>query len=164
MRNACDEIQESIALYCDDGLSEGNRARCDQHLEVCPVCRARVTELRAVRMRLATISRHAPPAGLASEIQFAVRAEAFVLRARRSAPKSELIAEFLSVWLQPRIARYAFSSIASLIIFGSVFLALRPQMIALHEAAAAYTEFIADNSANGYDINQPISSISYAAL
>jgi hypothetical protein len=161
---SCNEIQESLALYCDDGLNEEGRARCDQHLEVCPVCRARVTELRAMKTRLATMSRHAPPAGLASEIQFAVRAEAFVLRARRTAPKSELIAEVLSVWLQPRIARYAFSSIASLIIFGSVFLALRPHMIALHEAASAYTEFIADNPGSGYDINEPISSSNYAAL
>lgn len=160
----CDQIQESIALYCDDGLNEDDRARCDQHLEVCPVCRAHVTELRMVRLQLATMSRVAPPAGLASEIQFVVRAESFAQRSRRNAPKSELIAEFLSVWLQPRIARYAFSSIASLIIFGSVFLALRPHMIALHEAAAAYTEFVADNSGSGYDINQPISSSSYAAL
>src|SRR5256714_12569449 len=161
----CDDIQESIALYCDDGLNAEDRARCDQHLEVCPVCRARVTQMRALRLHLATMPRAVPPLGLAPEIQFVVRANAFVQRARRTAPKSEIIADFLSVWLQPRIARYAFSSIASLIIFGSVFLALRPHMIALHEAAAAYTEFIADNSAaNGYDINQPISSTSYAAL
>ena len=160
----CDEIQESIALYCDDGLTEEDRVHCDRHLEVCPVCRARVTELRAVRLRLETMSRVAPPAGLASEIQFAVRAEAFAQRARRNAPRSERIADFLSVWLQPRVSRYAFSSIASLILFSAVFLALRPHMIALHEAAATYSDFVADNNSSGYDINQPISPSSYAAL
>jgi hypothetical protein len=160
----CDEIQETIALYCDDGLNEEDRARCDQHLEVCPVCRAHVTELRAVRLRLATMARLAPPADLIPEIQWAVRADAFVLRARRRAPTSEIIADILSVWLQPRIARYAFSSIASLILFGSVFLALRPHMIALHEAAATYSDFIVENNSGPYDINQPISQSSYAAL
>ena len=159
----CDGIQDRIALYCDDGLNAEDRARCDQHLEVCPVCRARVTQMRALRLRLATMSQVAPPAGLASEIQFAVRAEASVQRARRNAPTSEIIADFLSVWLQPRISRYAFSSIASLILFGSVFFALRPHMIALHEAAQTYSDYVAaDNS--GYNINQPISPSSYAAL
>ena len=160
----CDDIQESIALYCDDGLNAEDRARCDQHLEVCPVCRARVTQMRALRLHLATMPRAVPPPGLAPEIQFVVRANAFVQRARRTAPKSEIIADFLSVWLQPRISRYAFSSIASLILFGSVFLALRPHMIALHEAAETYSEFVADNSNGPYDINQPISPSSYAAL
>ncbi len=160
----CDDIQETIALYCDDGLSEEERARCDQHLEICPVCRAHVTELRAVRLRLETMPRALPPAGLASEIQFVVRANAFVQRARRTAPKSEIIADILSVWLQPRISRYAFSSIASLILFSAVFFALRPHMIALHEAAETYSDYVAENSSGAYDINQPISPTSYAAL
>src|SRR5438067_3344064 len=92
----CDDIQDWIALYCDDGLSEEDRAQCDRHLEVCPVCREHVTELRAMRLRLATMSRVAPPAGLASEIQFAVRAEVSVQRAHHNAPTSEIIADFLS--------------------------------------------------------------------
>ena len=162
---SCDEIQESIALYCDDGLSGEDRAKCDRHLEVCPVCRAHVTELRAVRLRLATMPRPAPSADLIAEIQWTVRADAFVQRARRSAPTSEIIADLLSVWLQPRISRYVFSSVASLILFGTVFLALRPHMIALRQAAETYSDFVAaDNSAGPYNINQPISSSSYAAL
>lgn len=160
----CDDIQESIALYCDDGLNEEDRALCDQHLEVCPVCRGHVTEVRAIRLRLETMPRAVPPAGLASEIQFVVRAEAFVLRTQRRTPKSELIADILSVWLQPRISRYAFSSIASLILFSAVFLALRPHMIALREAAETYSDYVAENSKGAYDINQPISPSSYAAL
>ena len=41
----CDEIQESLSLYCDDGLVEHERARCDGHLEECPVCRAHLADL-----------------------------------------------------------------------------------------------------------------------
>jgi hypothetical protein len=72
-------------------------------------------------------------------------------------------------WLQPAVMRYAFSSLASLIIFAAVFSALRPHMIALHEAAVAFDQAsltieLADPLRPGYDITKPISPESYAAL
>jgi len=75
----------------------------------------------------------------------------------------------VSAWLQPVMMRYAFSSLASVIIFTAVFAAMRPQMIALHEAAVAFdkapiTIELADPFRPGYDINRPISPESYAAL
>jgi hypothetical protein len=162
----CDEIQESLSLYCDDGLAEEKRDGCDRHLEVCPVCRAHVADLRTLRVRLATLSRPQVPADLVPAINRAVIAEAQAERARRNTPASEVFAEFISAWLQPRFARYAFSSIASLILFASVFVALRPHMLALHEAANSFDEFTAaGNRALGrYNINEPISPTSYAAL
>ena len=42
----CEEIQESLSLYCDDGLAEDERTRCDRHLEVCPVCRDELAQFR----------------------------------------------------------------------------------------------------------------------
>lgn len=161
---SCDEIQESLSLYCDDGLADEERARCDRHLEVCPVCRAHVADLRSLRLSLSTMPRPAVPPGLIPVIQNAVRAEAFVLRARKRAPKSEIFIDFLSDWLQPRAMRYAFSSVASIILFASVFVALRPHMLALHEAATAFERFNAIDSRGPYDITEPITPTNYAAL
>lgn len=161
----CDDIQESLSLYCDDGLGPEGRARCDRHLEVCPVCRAKVAELRSLRLQLATMQPPIVPKNLVPVIQNAVRAEAVVQRARRRAPKSEIFVDFISDWLQPFAMRYAFSSIVSILLFGSVFLALRPHMIALHEAATAFEAFTSASAiTGGYDINEPISPTNYAAL
>ena len=156
----CDEIQESLSLYCDDGLANDERARCDRHLEVCPVCRGEVAQLRALRLRLSSLSRPSLPAELVPAIQSAVRAEVFVQRARQRAPKSEIFIDFISEWLQPRAMRYAFSSVASIILFAAVFVALKPHMLALHEFATAFEQF----NSGGYDIHQPITPTNYAAL
>lgn len=160
----CEEIQESLSLYCDDGLADDERSRCDRHLEVCPVCRDELAQFRAVRVSLGTMSRPALPADLVPVIQHAVRAEVSVQRARRNAPFGEAFADSISVWLQPRAMRYAFSSVASIILFASVFAALRPHMLALHEAATAFEQFNAAGSGGQYDINRPITMTNYAAL
>ena len=160
----CEEIQESLSLYSDDGLAIDERARCDRHLEVCPVCRAELAKLRAVRLRLAALSRPAVPVDLVPVIQHALSAEVSVERARRSAPFGEAFVDFISVWLQPLAMRYAFSSVASILLFASVFVALKPHMLALHEAASAFERFNSDGNVSGYDINQPISPTNYAAL
>ncbi len=161
---SCDEIQELLALYADNGLDPGERATCDHHLEVCPVCRAQVAELRNLRLRLASLPRPAPPPDLVPVISHAIAAEASVQRARRNAPFSEVFVDFISVWLQPRFMRYTFSSVASLILFSSVFLALRPHMIALHDAAATLEELARPSEPGPFNINDPISPTSYAAL
>jgi hypothetical protein len=161
---SCDEIQELLPLYCDDGLADHERTRCDSHMEVCPVCRSQVAQLRALRLRLATMQTSVPP-NLVSTIQNAVRAEAVVQRARRRAPKSEIFVDYISVWLQPRAMRYAFSSVTSILLFSLVFLALRPHMIALHEAAGALNELaVASNERGSYNIYEPITPSNYAAL
>jgi len=163
---SCDEIQKSLSLYVDDGLTPETRAVCYQHLEVCPVCRAQIADLRAIRHGLAMLSRPAPPADLIPSINKALVIEASVQRARRATTFGDVV----TAALQPRLMRYAFSSLASLILFSGVFLALRPHMLALHDAARAFDESsaVAGNSGNtlrvGFDINQPISPENYAAL
>ena len=156
----CEEIQESLSLYCDDGLADVERARCDRHLEVCPVCRDELAQIRAVRVSLGTMSRPSVPADLIPVIQHAVRAEVSVQRARRNAPFGEAFVDFISVWLQPRAMRYAFSSVASIILFAAVFVALRPHMLALHEAATAFQQF----NAGPKEEIPPITPTNYASL
>jgi len=120
----CDEIQESISLYVDDGLAVNDRLVCNQHLEVCPVCRAHVAEFRALRSGLAMLAKPVPPADLVPAINSALAAKAGELRAQRQATIMDRVNDFAFKWLQPRPMRYAFSSVASIIIFTAVFAAL----------------------------------------
>ena len=161
---SCEDIQESLSLYCDDGLAPEARAICYQHLEVCPVCRAHLAELRSIRQSLAMLPRPSVPADLVPAINHALIAEAAARDVRSHVTFADVISELL--W--PRVTRYAFSSVASLLLFASVFLALRPQLIALNEAVRAFDAALTmsdsiDPSAR-YDINRPISPESYSAL
>jgi hypothetical protein len=162
---SCKEIQQSLSLYVDDGLSPDRRTAVYQHLEVCPLCRTRLAEMRSIRSSLAMLSRPSPPVDLIPSISRALAVEVAMQKARHKATLGDMV----SVWLQPVMMRYAFSSIASIIIFSGVFAALRPHMLALHEAALAFdqatiTIVTVDPLHPGYDINKPISPESYAAL
>ena len=166
----CDDIQQSLSLYVDDGLTAPGRQACFQHLEVCPVCREHVVELRNLRSGLAALPTPQPPADLASSINLALAAKAAEQKARRQEPAMDRVNDWALKWLQPRPMRYAFSSFASIIIFSCVFAALRPHMIALHEATVAFEQMqitVAPDDEYyvlGLDINKPISPESYSAL
>jgi len=162
---SCDEIQKSLSLYVDDGLNSDERAVCYRHLEVCPVCRARLLEMRSIRGSLAMLSQPAPPIDLIPSINKAMVAAA----ARQEALNDTTFGDLVRAWLQPVMMRFAFSSLASVFIFACVFAALRPHMVALHEAALAFDQEpimieLVDPFRPGYDINKPISPESYAAL
>jgi anti-sigma factor RsiW len=162
---SCNEIQKSLSLYLDDGLKPDERVACYGHLEVCPVCRARLLEMRTIRGSLAMLTQPEAPADLIPSINRALAAAA----ARDKVLRDTTFGDVVRAWLQPVMMRYAFSSLASVIIFAAVFSALRPHMIALHEAAlafdqAAITIELVDPLRPGYDITKPISPESYAAL
>ena len=164
---SCDEVQESLSLYVDDGLTLEERSVCYQHLEVCPVCRAHVAQLRALRSGLAALPKAVPPAALAPSINVAIAAAAVEQNRQRHATTVDRVNDFALKWLFPRPMRYAFSSVASIIIFSCVFAALRPHMIALHEATVAFAQEPTIETpwvVPGYDIRKPISPESYAAL
>src|SRR4029434_8859069 len=116
----CDDIQESLSLYVEDGLAAEVRVACYQHLEVCPVCREHVVELRKLRSSLAMLTKPAPPADLVSSINLAVAAEAARQNAHRHGSAIDLFNDWALKWFQPRFMRYAFSSFASVIIFALV--------------------------------------------
>ena len=166
---SCDEIQQSLSLYVDDGLTLDERQTCYQHMEVCPVCREHVAELRTLRSSLAMLSGPLPPVDLVPSINKALVVKAAEQRARRDATTMDAINDWALKWLQPRPMRYAFSSFASIIIFSAVFAALRPHMIALHEASLAVEQVQISTTPDeyfllDYDITKPISPESYAAL
>ena len=164
----CDAIQYSLSLYVDDGLTVEERNICYRHLEVCPVCRAHVDQLRSVRSALAVLSKPAVPPEMVPAINTALAVKAAELRARRNAATIDRVNDWALKWLQPRPMRYAFSSLASIFIFTLVFAALRPHMIALREATIAFEQIQittpGDPLSPELDIRNPISPESYAAL
>ena len=79
---SCEEIQQSLSLYVDDGLTADARVACYRHLEVCPVCRAGLAEMRSIRSGLAMLSRPAPPVDLIPSINQALIVAAAMQKAR----------------------------------------------------------------------------------
>jgi hypothetical protein len=155
---SCDEIQIALSLYDDDALPLSTRLACDDHLGQCPVCRAELAELRSLTRNLARLSPPPPARNLAGVISYAISIEA------GARVPAKPIGTQLANWLRPRVVPYAISSFASVMLFISMFAGLRPHLIALHEAQVANEAFNNANSSPFFDINQPISSESYAAL
>ena len=158
---SCDEIQVALSLYDDDALALSTRLTCDDHLRLCPVCRAHLAELRSLARNLGRLTRALPPNNLATAISQALATEAGALEREPVMP----LAVQMANWLRPRLLPYAVSSFASITLFISMFAGLRPHMVALHEAQVANetSEHFA-GPPSAYDINRPISSESYAAL
>jgi len=133
---SCQETQQSLSLYVDDQLALPVRAACDDHLRECPLCRAELAELRAISRGLATLARPIAPSALAASISDALLIE---VAARKRQPALPLNVR-LARWLKPRLMPYSVGSLASLLLFGVMFNALRPHMKALNDAAIAARE------------------------
>src|SRR5690349_6661313 len=106
----CQETQQSLSLYIDDRLSLPVRAGCDEHLRECPVCRAELEEMRAIRRSLSALPRPVPPPGFASSISEAI----FIEAAARKRRPAEPLGVILFRWFRPRLLPYTVGWLASL--------------------------------------------------
>lgn len=155
----CEEVRQSLTAYVDDALTLPVRVEVDEHLDYCPICRDDVVKLRSLTRSLASLSAPIPPADLVTSISNAVMIEA---AARRQTPRVSFVQQ-VSRFLEPRLFPYSVGSMASLILFVSMFVALRPHFIALHEAAAQDSGVFVIPGRPGYDITQPVTSENFAA-
>ncbi len=155
----CEEARQSFSLYVDDALTLPARVGIDEHLDKCPVCRSEVVQLRALTRQLRLIARPLPPADLAATINGALMIEA---AARRQSPRTSL-GDRLARFLQPRLMPYSIGWVASVILFISMFAALRPHFIALQEAAAHNSTVYVIPAGGGSDLRKPVNSEDYAA-
>src|SRR4030095_6233886 len=112
----CEETEQSLSLYIDDVLSLPARVAVDDHLKVCPVCRAHAAELRSITRGLSMLRRPAPPVNLNETITDALLIEA---GARRQSPKPSLPVR-LAYWLEPRLMPYTIGSFASVFMFAAM--------------------------------------------
>lgn len=143
----CDEAEQFLSGYIDNVLSSPERVAVDAHLMICPVCRSHVADLRSLSRGLRALQHPVPPVGLRTRISDSLMIEA---AARLQSPTPSLTARVVH-WLQPRLMPYTVGSFASVILFISMFAALRPHIIALREAAAQTSLYtIAPVTAEGF--------------
>ncbi len=155
---SCEVTQQSLSLYVDDSLTLPARVAVDEHLNLCPVCRDEVVNLRALTRELGMLARPVPPADLVSTITGALMIEA---AAQEQAPSPSISAR-IARFLEPRLMPYSVGSFASIILFISMFAALRPHFVALHEAAQSSAIYVMPANAV-YDLNRPVRSEDFAA-
>jgi hypothetical protein len=164
---SCEETQEWLSLYVDDKLTQRARVSFDAHLNDCPVCRAEAARQRDIMRSLAALTSPAAPPDLAATIKRALVIEAAAVASRPAhAPSWKNV----WLWIEPRMMPYTIGAFASIILFTSLLVGLRPHLVALrdwetarHEAEAApYSPFVADDQTT-YDITKPITPEGYAA-
>jgi hypothetical protein len=118
---SCKDLQEAIAFYADgDTLEEYVRARLDEHLPACPLCRARLAEFQTLQNDLRVLSRPQIPADLLNSVRTAVAAE--IKPAQKQQPF--IYSESFRRWLQFRFMPYAVGTVASLFLTFSLLLNL----------------------------------------
>jgi hypothetical protein len=154
----CEETTKLLSQYIDDVLSLPVRASVDAHLDCCPVCRAEVAGLRSLSRSLGNLARQSAPPDLASAINDALLIEA---AAQRQSPKPTF-RELLTLWIEPRLMPYSIGSLASVILFISMFAGFRPHFAALNEAARQNNASWVQAS-RGYDLTQPVSPEDFSA-
>ncbi len=155
----CEETSQLLSQYIDDVLTLPVRVSVDDHLNRCPVCRAEVSELRFLSRSLHQLTRPVAPAALISTINHSLAIEA---AARRQTPKIGL-RDRLALWLEPRLMPYGVGSLASMILFVSMFVALRPHFEALQMAARQNENTFAFRPNTEFDLNQPVSPADFSA-
>lgn len=128
---SCKDLQEAIAFYADgDTLEENVRARVDEHLRACPLCRARIAEFQTLQNDLRVLSRPAMPADLLNSVRNAVAVEIKTTSRRQPFLHSESFRR----WLQFRFMPYAVGTFASLILTFSLLASLLSSRNAMIES------------------------------
>jgi len=161
----CCEAQKDFSSYIDNALSPVARAACNAHLEVCPPCRAHLSEMRAVTRGLANLARPVTPPDLTASIHAALVIEQAARRAAQPRPRIRSFAD----WIAPHLMPYTVGAFVSAILFFSVLAAMRPSIAVLGEIgrAARIAANAPSNSApfddTLSDVNQPVSPEDYAA-
>ncbi|HEX8474695.1 MAG TPA: zf-HC2 domain-containing protein [Pyrinomonadaceae bacterium] len=150
----CEETQKAFSLYVDDALGATARSGVDAHLEVCPVCRVQLNEMRAVVRGLSALPRPVVPTTLAASISDVLMVE----RAARATKATRPLDVRIARWLEPYLMPYAVGALASLILFVAVVGALRSPLGLLRDLAYADTNFV-----GGYDVTQPLTPENFAA-
>ena len=154
----CEETSRLASQYIDDVVSLPVRVEMEDHLNRCPVCRSEVAELRALSRSLRQFSRPAVPADLAASISTALQIEA---AARRQTPTPSF-KERLALWAEPRLMPYGVGSMASVVLFISMFVGLSPHFQALQRVAKGNDAVLAISNP-GFDLNRPVTSEDFSA-
>ena len=154
----CEETSRLISQYIDDAISLPVRVEIEEHLDRCPVCRSEVAELHGLSRSLRQFSRPAVPADLAASISTALQIEA----AARLQTPTQSFKERLALWAEPRLMPYSVGSMASVVLFISMFVGLNPHFQALQRVAKGNDPVVAASNA-GFDLNRPVTPEDFSA-
>jgi hypothetical protein len=132
----CEETQKSFSSYLDDALGAEACEALETHLVVCPFCRHRLAETRALMRGLSSLARPAAPASLALAISDAILIER---AARAQQPTAPAWLRILR-WIEPRVMPYTVGALTSVLLFFVIINALRPHMTLLRDLARAVQE------------------------
>lgn len=154
----CEETQKAFSLYVDGELPDGAQRTVDAHLDVCPVCRGELQEMRSIVRGLSRLERPPAPATLVAAVSDALMIERAARPNRKPLPFDVRAAQ----WLEPYLMPYAVGVLASVILFVGVVAALRPPLGLLRDLA--YADAIANEAtAGGFDVTQPLTPENFAA-
>ncbi len=111
----CSDLQFNLSLYADAVLDEEETRDVAKHLDLCPLCRQSLAELRDIRFGLGQIRRPEIPSDFRNALRSAIDAE-IRNRQHKWLPFSAPVRE----WLQMRFMPYSvgvFSSVVIALIF-----------------------------------------------
>jgi Putative zinc-finger len=129
----CEETQRSFSAYLDDALAPDACGALESHLSVCPFCRQRLAEMRAVVRGLSGLRRPTAPASLTRAVEDAILIE----RAARAQQPYVPLWLFALRWIEPRVMPYTVGALTSALLFFTLANALRPHMRLLRDLAQA---------------------------
>ncbi len=156
----CSDLQYSLSLYADSGLDEGVDFAVRSHIDICPMCRQRLADLREIRSGLRQLPHPAMPVDLQNRIKMAVRTEKYP--GKQHLPQSDL-----REWLTMRVMPYTVGLAASILI-GGAFLTMMFSGILQSQAVMSYgpnrssSVLLASNSNPYFEAQDPITPSQYA--
>jgi len=160
----CSESQKAFSPYLDGALSHEAGAALAEHVGVCPVCRHRLEETRALVRGLSLMTRPAAPPGLAASIRDALVIERAALERTPRLTAAERVAR----WLSARLMPYSVGAVYSVVLFVAVFGALKHQLVILRNLAAAQAlengQPVPGFDGSGYDVTRPLAPDLAAAV
>jgi hypothetical protein len=159
---SCEKTKEWLPLYVDGGLTAALTAACDEHLKICPVCRAELSALCTITRELSQLPAAAVPTDLAAAISRRLKVEAAAGLPEHGHPTWRRIGD----WILPRVMPYSIGALASVLLFVAMLAALRPHLRALHDAVVASqieSNRTVRGLGNGWDITKPVSPQGLAA-
>ena len=155
----CSELQFDLSLYRDGGLDEGKDAAVRSHIDICPLCRQRVSEFNEIGSALRKLSAPEMSSKIRDRIGMAVAEERLAGKAFRPAPD-------IREWLTMRLMPYCVGLAASLVI-GFSFLAMMYSGALQPETASSGTSatesgFLLANNSSPFESEDAITPLQFA--
>ena len=156
----CSEIQLDLSLYSDNVLDESSDLAVRSHIDVCPLCRQRMSDHRAIGDALRSLEVPSMPSTLQNRIKVAIRNEK--LEPARILPASD-IREWLTMRLMPYCIGFAASVLIGISFLMMMFSGmLKPTNVGARLPGSQSTVLLANSSDPFDETDDPILPLQYA--